>query len=195
MLDMKKILDKIPDRFIVPLFILGGVFAGLCAYTVYVSRATSYLSDKSDACVNCHIMSPYYATWLHSSHGHGVTNCNDCHVPQQNFVRKYGFKAMDGLYHAAVFTLRAEPLAIRARESSSSVIMQNCIRCHNELTQEMVNLGFRSYADVKKGEGKACWDCHRNVAHGTTSSIVSAPAAQAPYPKSPAPGWLKNKRK
>ncbi|MDR0835397.1 MAG: cytochrome c nitrite reductase small subunit [Tannerella sp.] len=192
---MKNLLQKIPRQFIVPLFILAGTFVGLGIYSIYMSRAFSYLSDKPDTCINCHIMTPYYASWAHSSHGHGVTTCNECHVPHENIVRKYGFKAMDGLYHAAVFTVNAEPLAIRARAGSSAVIMKNCIRCHTEINQEMVALGFKDWKDVEKGNAKACWDCHRNIPHGTVSSIVSAPSAQVPLPKSPAPQWLKKQIK
>jgi len=191
---MKKLLDYIPRQFILPLFIIGGVFAGLGIYTIYMSRAFSYLSDSPEACINCHIMTPYYATWEHSSHAQWAT-CNDCHVPHDNIVEKYAFKAVDGLYHAAVFTARKEPIAIRAREASSTVIMDNCIRCHADLNRELVNTGFTCYKDVQDGNAKACWDCHRDVIHGTQSSIVSAPNAIVPLPKSPIPDWLKKQMK
>lgn len=191
---MKKLLDYIPRQFILPLFIIGGVFAGLGVYTIYMSRAFSYLSDKPEACINCHIMTPYYATWEHSSHAQWAT-CNDCHVPHDNIVEKYAFKAVDGLYHAAVFTARKEPIAIRAREASSTVIMDNCIRCHTELNTELVKTGLMCYEDVKDGNAKACWDCHRDVVHGTASSILAAPNAIAPLPKSPIPDWLKKQMK
>ncbi len=109
---MKKFLSQIPRQFVLPLFIVGGLIVGLGAYTVYMSRAHSYLSDDPKACINCHIMTPYYQTWNHSSHAQWST-CNDCHVPQDNVISKYAFKAKDGLYHAAVFTVRKEPQAIR----------------------------------------------------------------------------------
>lgn len=60
--------------------IAGGVLCGLGSYTLYASRAWTYLSDDPATCVNCHIMGPYYATWNHSSHSRNAT-CNDCHVP------------------------------------------------------------------------------------------------------------------
>ncbi|XGS82984.1 NapC/NirT family cytochrome c [Limibacterium fermenti] len=97
-----------------PAIIITGAFVGLFIYTFFASRAYSYLSDDPSACVNCHIMSPYYATWMHSSHG-GNTTCNDCHVPHNNIVNKYYFKAKDGLRHAAVFTLRGEKGATENR--------------------------------------------------------------------------------
>ena len=96
-----------PRNWKIPVIILLGIFMGLGVYSVYVSKAWSYLSEDPRACVNCHIMAPQYATWNHSSHRETAT-CNDCHVPHDNIVRKYYFKGKDGLNHATLFTLRAE---------------------------------------------------------------------------------------
>lgn len=190
---MKTIFRKlsVPAGFILPLILVGGITCGLVAYTVYISRAHSYLSDDPSACVNCHIMTPYHQTWMHSSHAQWAT-CNDCHVPQQNVFSKYAFKAKDGLYHAAVFTLRAEPMVIRPREESSQVIMNNCIRCHTQLNTAFVKTGMISFVDTKEGKGKACWDCHTEIPHTQVSNIASTPNAPlTPLPKSPTPAWLK----
>jgi len=186
---MRKILKPIPSQFIVPLFLLGGIAVGLGGYTTYMSRAWSYLSDDPSACVNCHIMAPYYQSWNHSSHALWAT-CNDCHVPE-GFVAGYSFKAVDGLYHAAMFTFKAEPQVIRPREASDKVILQNCIRCHTQLNTEFVNTGMVQYTEVKNGREKACWDCHRDVPHTRISNLASAPNAIVPLPSSPVPDWLK----
>lgn len=66
--------------------IIAGVFCGLLAYLVYMSKAYSYLSDNPEVCINCHVMGPYYATWQHSSHKN-VATCNDCHVPHKYFCQ------------------------------------------------------------------------------------------------------------
>ena len=178
-------------NLLLPIIIVGGIISGLLCYTVYMSRAFSYLSDDPSACVNCHIMTPYYQTWMHSSHAQWA-NCNDCHVPHNNVINKYAFKAQDGLYHAAVFTMRAEPQAIRAKQASSQVIMNNCIRCHTQLNTEFVNTGMIDYVQAQNGAGKACWDCHTQVPHGKQSSLNLTPnAPTTPLPKSPVPDWLK----
>jgi hypothetical protein len=44
------------------------VFAGLGLFAFYISNAPSYLGDKPETCVNCHIMAPHFTTWCHSSH-------------------------------------------------------------------------------------------------------------------------------
>lgn len=169
--------------------VAGGTVCGLGAYTVYASRAWSYLSDDPSGCVNCHIMAPYYATWNHSSHSRNAT-CNDCHVPHQSFAEKWLFKGMDGMRHATVFTMRGEPQAIQALDGSAGVIMDNCIRCHMQLNTEFVNTGKITHDMAKTGEGKACWDCHRDVPHGGTNSLSSTPNALVPYPKTNTPKWL-----
>ncbi len=187
---MKKLLSALPGPLIVPLFIVFGALVGLAGYATYMSRAYSYIEDKPAVCVNCHIMSSFYQSWSRSSH-QAWTTCNDCHVPQNNIFAEYGFKGMDGLYHAAVFTLRAEPQVIRPRAASYGVIMENCIRCHTQLNTEFVKTGMITYAQAQEGQGKACWDCHRQVPHTNVSNLASAPGAVVPLPASPVPGWLK----
>ncbi len=189
---MKKLLNILPRYFVLPLFVLGGVVAGLGAYTLYVSRIHTYATDDPAACINCHVMSPYYQSWQHSSHALW-TSCNDCHVPHDSEFSKYAFKAIDGLYHSAVFTFRAEPQVIRPRAASSRVIMANCVRCHTQLNTEFVSTGMISFAQAEAGEGKACWDCHRNVPHTRVSNTASSPNVIAPMPASPVPAWLKNR--
>ncbi|MDR1085042.1 MAG: cytochrome c nitrite reductase small subunit [Deltaproteobacteria bacterium] len=168
---------------------LFGLAAGLGAYTLYASRSWVYLSDNSEACVNCHVMGSYYQSWAKSSHTVWA-NCNDCHVPQDKFLRKWAFKATDGLYHAAVFTAGTEPQVIRAREGTHEVVLENCIRCHSPLVTEFTKM-VPDYESVKNGDRKACWDCHRDIPHTYVSSVSSIVYGSVPLPASPVPDWLK----
>lgn len=170
--------------------ILAGIISGTGIFSLYIARVHTYLSDDPATCVNCHIMAPYYATWSHSAHSRNAT-CNDCHVPHDSFARKWFFKGKDGLRHAAIFTMKDEHQVIQAVDESAAVIMQNCIRCHTQLNTEFVSTGKVSHEMVKAGQGKACWDCHREVPHGGTNSLSSTPAAPVPYPKTVVPLWLK----
>ncbi|MBR4563104.1 MAG: cytochrome c nitrite reductase small subunit [Paludibacteraceae bacterium] len=175
----------------IALIILCGVVVGSGLLFAYLLRMHTYLGDDPSACVNCHIMTPYYATWSHSSHARNAT-CNDCHVPHSSVVAKYGFKAFDGLKHTTWFMMRSERQAIMAEEPSAKVIMNNCIRCHTELNQELVKTGRIGYMQAKVGEGKACWDCHRQVPHRGMNNLAATPGAHfvAPLPPSPVPEWL-----
>ena len=176
----------------VALLVTGGIVMGLVGLFMYMLRMHTYIiGDDPAACVNCHIMSPYYATWSHSSHGRDAT-CNDCHVPHQNLFMKYFFKGKDGMKHVAYFITHSEHQAINAEDASAQVIMDNCIRCHTQLNREFVTTGRIDYMMAKRGEGKACWDCHRGVPHGGVNSLSSTPYAetQVPLPSSPVPEWL-----
>lgn len=191
---MKKLLHLIhflkpPQGWKLPVTILLGISVGLFVFLFYVSNAYSYLSDNPKTCVNCHIMTPQYATWFHSSHREYAT-CNDCHVPHNNIVNSYYFKAKDGLRHATVFTMRAEPQAIIIKDEGHKVVHQNCIRCHNHLIDDpkmnTIHAGF-----YNERTDRTCWECHKEVPHGKVRSLSSTPHAFVPLPESPVPQWLK----
>ena len=180
---------KPPPQWIIFVTILVGVITGLLFYSVYVSNAVSYLSDDPKTCVNCHVMMPEYATWQHSSHGR-VATCNDCHVPHTNPVAKYAFKAKDGLGHATAFTLGTEPQVIRMKEAGKVVVQENCKRCHEELVQDVGLLDITPNTSSEHGDGKLCWECHREVPHGRVKGLSSTPNARVPMLESPVPDWL-----
>ena len=85
---------------------------------------------------------------------------------------------------------RGEKDVLRANKESAEVIMNNCIRCHTQLNTEFVKTGKIDYMLSQVGEGKACWDCHRDVPHGGKNSLSTAPGAIVPLPESPVPEWL-----
>ena len=173
-----------PRKWRLPVLLTSAVFVGLLAMTLHISRATSYLTEDPAACVNCHIMAPQYASWQKGSHGR-VTTCNDCHVPQ-DVVRKYAFKAYDGTRHAFMFTFKMEPQVIRMHAPGVRVVRENCVRCHGEWMEETLAMGGMDH-----GEGRQCWDCHREVPHGRVHSLASAPHAQVPTPEPVRmPAWL-----
>ncbi len=170
-------------------------FVGLGLYIIRLSNAASYLSDDPQACVNCHLMTPQYITWNHSSHRE-VAHCNDCHVPHNNVFNKYYFKAKDGLYHASIFTLRAEPQVIKAKEPSVEVIQDNCIRCHQNQVTDAKMAGFVE-DHYEKRTDRTCWECHREVPHGRVKSLSSVGfqiepiRAHTPPEMKIVPEWLK----
>ena len=161
---------KPPENWQTPVSILIGVLFGLTLYILIISNSLSYLSNKPDTCINCHIMKPQLATWQHSSHRETAV-CNDCHVPHDNFIRKYIFKAKDGLRHATIFTLRNEPQIIFIKEDGKAVVQENCVRCHLR-ENDIVNTKI-DYTDRKLNNGKLCWECHNEVPHGSVNSLSS----------------------
>ncbi|MHC1775452.1 MAG: cytochrome c nitrite reductase small subunit [Lentimicrobium sp.] len=177
-----------PGKWQLPVVVLMGIFVGTGLLILRASNAHSYLSDDPKTCINCHVMYTQYASWTHSSHRE-VATCNDCHVPHDNVVRKYMFKAMDGMRHATIFTARAEPQVIQIKQAGANVVQENCIRCHRDLV-DMVN-AIRVTADNhNKGSGARCWDCHRETPHGSVNSLSSAPFTIIPRMESVMPAWM-----
>ena len=177
-----------PPEWRLPVILLAGVLTGVGFVVLYISNAMSYLSDKPETCMNCHVMAPQYATWRHGSHGRSTT-CNDCHVPHNNVVSKYAFKAKDGLRHATMFTFRLEPQVIHIKEAGVAVVQENCKRCHSSL---IGNVWLRTVtaANAEHGQGQLCWRCHREVPHGRVGSLASVPYARVPLPSSVIPKWM-----
>ncbi|MGM0376191.1 MAG: cytochrome c nitrite reductase small subunit [Bacteroidota bacterium] len=178
-----------PDPWKFPVLILAGIFIGLGIYVIHISKAPSYLSDEPETCINCHIMGPQYATWSHSSHREWA-NCNDCHVPHNNVLNHYYFKAKDGMRHSAMFTFRLEPQVIFIKQAGKDVVQQNCERCHEELITDTKLTTMRP--EIHRGiNNRYCTECHREVPHGRVNSLSSVPNARLPLPDSPVPDWLK----
>lgn len=177
-----------PPQWRLPVMFLLAVITGLGLAILRISNATTYLSDDPGACINCHVMTTQYASWQHSSHGRSVT-CNDCHVPHDNVIRKYYFKATDGLRHATIFTFRAEPEVIMIKEAGQKVVQENCIRCHGDLVSE-VSIGNITKESASHGAGKLCWDCHRETPHGRVNSLSATPFARVPGVTPVFPEWL-----
>jgi cytochrome c nitrite reductase small subunit len=179
----------VPSEFWrLPVIIILGIAVGLLLLILRISNAPSYSSDDPAACMNCHVMTPQFASWQKSSHRQ-VAVCNDCHVPHDNIINHYFFKAKDGLRHSYVFTFRLEPHLIRIKEATINVVQENCIRCHYDLinTNSIVTVNGEA---AKHGEGKLCWDCHQETPHGTVSSLSSFPYAQVPRLSPVIPKWM-----
>lgn len=177
-----------PPRWQIPVLVLVGLVMGIGGVIFHQSRAWSYLEDDPAACINCHIMIPQYTTWKHSSHAR-VATCNDCHVPHTSVLAKYFFKAKDGSRHATLFTLGLEQQVIRITPASAAVVQQNCIRCHDNLN---ANVGTAVTAKMAShGEGKLCWECHREVPHGRVNSLSSVPNARIQLETPTIPEWMR----
>ncbi len=167
-----------PPAWRLPVVLLIAVFAGLGAAVVHMARAPSYLSDRPETCLNCHVMRPAYATWRASAHGRDTT-CNDCHVPHDSVLRKFAFKATDGLRHSWVFTWRLEPQTLQIRAAGRQVVQENCVRCHQSRVTPIAVRGGRSMNSLTTG-GRVCWDCHRETPHGRAVSLAMTPNARLP---------------
>ncbi len=187
---IKRLLEFLepPSGWKPAVIILLGVMTGIGFLIIHSSEAHSYISDDPETCINCHVMYPQYASWARSSHRERA-DCAECHVPQDNVFSKYYVKATDGARHAYVFTSRTEPQVIQIKQRGINVVQENCIRCHRDLV-EMTRLVEFTGRPHPGDERTNCWDCHRNVPHGTVRSLSSAPYSLVPRLPSLIPEWL-----
>lgn len=123
---------------------------------MYVTDFTAYLGNNPSTCNNCHVMDAVYEGWYHGGH-HLVANCGDCHTPHA-LIPKYWVKATTGMRHVYMFSTGNIPDAIRTLPATDEMIQENCIRCHADTVEGIVE-GAQPF-------DRYCWDCHRNVAHG-----------------------------
>lgn len=129
---------------------------GAGIFTFIYAKGYSYLSNDPKACVNCHIMSDAYDSWVKSSH-HQAASCNDCHVPH-GFPAKYIGKALNGWNHSKAFTLQNFPEPIRIRPHNLKTLQNNCVDCHQTLVMDIAG-------HSGKGAESRCTECHRSVGH------------------------------
>jgi cytochrome c nitrite reductase small subunit len=190
----KNILPDKTSRWRTTAVFLIAVITGLGLFMSKEAELVSYMSDDPMACVNCHVMTPVYNSWMNSSHREWAS-CNDCHVPHNNIFNQYYFKAKDGLFHASIFTLRAEPEVMFMREESENVVQNNCIRCHlQQVTQTKYNGWIDDHS--KNRTERHCWSCHQEVPHSTIHGISTIKNNIAPIPtdiqETVIPEWLES---
>jgi len=181
------------SRWLPYAIVIFGSIVGLSTFLAKESEVISYMGDDPKTCVNCHVMTSEYNSWMHSSHRE-ATSCNDCHVPHNNIFNKYYFKAKDGLRHATIFTLRREPQVIFIKEEGKAVVQENCIRCHSDLLSNEKVMNYTTVYHHERTE-RQCWECHRETPHGRVNSLSSVPYARVPVPDSPVPSWFRRIRK
>jgi cytochrome c nitrite reductase small subunit len=134
--------------------VLGGAM-GLGAFTFAFAEGAAYLTNRPEACANCHVMREHLAAWRKSSH-HAVAVCNDCHAPPGG-LPKYWTKAVNGFFHSMAFTSGDfhEPIGITER--NRRVTEAQCRRCHGAVVAAI---------DLHGGDdGMKCLRCHGSVGH------------------------------
>lgn len=135
------------------------VLAGVTALGVFawMTDAPAYLGHEPGTCNNCHVMDSQYENWYHAGHAEWAV-CTDCHLPHQDFVSYYLYKGYSGMKDVYSFTFKTYPDAIRATRLTDEIVQANCIRCHTD-TVEGILQGAQAF-------DRQCWDCHRSAAHG-----------------------------
>lgn len=149
--------------------VLVGAFVGSGLYTFGAAKGTSYLSNDPEVCVGCHIMNEQYDGWRHGSH-HAAAVCNDCHLPHTGMIPKLYVKALNGWNHSKAFTLQNFPEPIRIKPSNAKVLEANCLHCHQQLVERVIEHGTLGVPTdpTQQADLYGCVRCHQSVGHGPT---------------------------
>jgi cytochrome c nitrite reductase small subunit len=132
-------------------------FALAMVIFAWVTEAPSYMGKDPATCNNCHVMDSQYENWFHAPHA-GWATCSDCHIPHDNLVNYYFYKGKSGMRDVFSFIMHAYPIAIRANSETIGIVQANCLRCHIDTVEGILNNPMPL--------DRNCWDCHRSVAHG-----------------------------
>ena len=144
------------SKFPIVLSITAAIFS--LGYFAFVSDAAAYCGNAPETCANCHVMDSQYENWYHGAH-ENFAKCTDCHLPHDNFAVYYAEKGRQGAKDTFAFVTGRIPVAIRANEKTKGIIQANCIHCHEDAAETVV-MGAQPF-------DRYCWDCHRDIAHGT----------------------------
>ena len=148
-----------PGKFILARAALGvalGATVGVGAYTFVYAEGGSYLTDRPEACANCHVMQEYYDGWIKSSH-RAVAVCNDCLTPD-GFVAKYWTKASNGYHHSLAFTTGAFPDVLQIKPRNHEIVETACQACHQTIVQAIEG-------PQRESSSLSCVRCHASVGH------------------------------
>ena len=157
--------------FATTLFILGLVGLAIAVPTTYVAV---HETAKSEFCNSCHIMEPYYDSWLNSSHADVA--CIECHYEPgalETFVGK--FKALSQLSKYVTRTQGTKPWA--------EVSDTSCMRsgCHSvRMLEGEVQFGRVSFdhrhhlLETRRGRRLRCVSCHSQIVQGEHVSVTES---------------------
>jgi len=141
--------------------VLAGATAGIGLFTFAYGHGGAYLTNRPEACANCHVMQQHLDAWYKSSHGKFAT-CNDCHAPH-SFLGKYYCKGRNGFFHSLAFTTDRFPDEIQMHSYNLGVVEENCRLCHSEITHQIDPLPTAG----GQVEQLSCVRCHATVGHDT----------------------------
>ena len=139
-----------------------GIVSGAALIVAFLLFGPPKLLAKSDSpafCSGCHVMEAQFEAWSHTG-AHRRKQCVDCHLPNQNAMAHYVWKAIDGLKDVAFFYSGQVPERITLTAHGAEVLQQNCVRCHEQTVMRI-------------STERRCWSCHRRIAHKHSGALLT----------------------
>ncbi|GAX90858.1 cytochrome c3 family protein [Effusibacillus lacus] len=143
---LEKLKKFVKNKYVIGILVVIGLSYFLWDTGMEATSSTSF-------CTSCHVMNEVGVTKAVSTHSNLA--CGDCHVPQDNAVRKVMFKAKSGLSHIYNNTFNNDlPFTFVAKAESNKVIQQRCAECHSA-----------TVSTINHDKDRDCTSCHRNLPH------------------------------
>src|SRR3990172_5846603 len=156
-------------------FIALGVIAVTGAFLLTLGMLTSgaaVYTSRSQFCISCHIMEPYYVSWQESSHKDVA--CIKCHFPPGAAEKVRG--KMLGLVQLLKYvTATAGP------RPAAEIADASCLRCHDtRLLAGRVDFHGVPFdhqphlSDLRRGKRLRCTSCHSQIVQGAHMTVTTS---------------------
>ena len=123
-------------------------------------------------CGSCHIMLPYYQSWLVSSHN--KVACVECHIPPgvtSEFRKKYQALSMIARYITGTYSTNPW----------TEVEDESCLKCHerrllagNEVFHNVLFDHKAHLAEMKRNKRLRCTSCHSQIVQGSHITVTAS---------------------
>lgn len=150
-----------------------GVLAVCGAFVLAMSIATTgaaVYTSRSEFCVSCHIMEPYYESWQHSTHSN--VPCIKCHFPP-GAAEKVRGKLLGLVQLIKYVTATAAP------RLSAEISDASCLRCHDtRLLAGRVDFHGIPFdhgphlTQMRRGKKLRCTSCHSQIVQGAHMTVT-----------------------
>lgn len=152
-----------------------GVVAVTGAFFLIIAFATTgaaVYTSRSEFCISCHIMEPYYVSWQESSHKDVA--CIKCHFPPGAGEKVRG--KMLGLVQLLKYVTATAGPRLNAEISDAS-----CLRCHDtRLLAGRVDFNGIPFdhrphlTEVRRGKKLRCTSCHSQIVQGQHMTVTTS---------------------
>jgi predicted CXXCH cytochrome family protein len=129
-------------------------------------------TSRSEFCISCHIMEPYYVSWQESSHRDVA--CIKCHFPPGAAEKVRG--KMLGLVQLLKYVTATAGPRLNAEISDDS-----CLRCHDtrllagRVDFHGIPFDHRPHlADTRRGKKLRCTSCHSQIVQGSHMTVTTS---------------------
>lgn len=152
-----------------------GVGAVLGAFLLTIGAVTTgaaVYTSRSQFCISCHIMEPYYVSWQESSHREVA--CIKCHFPPGAGEKVRG--KMLGLVQLLKYVTATAGPRLSAEISDAS-----CLRCHDtrllagRVDFHGIPFDHRPHlTELRRGIKLRCTSCHSQIVQGQHMTVTTS---------------------